>query len=63
MIMRHCLKALGEDTICVIPASCWSIIAGNWPYSSWGSLSEAASTTMQRADSRSGRRSAVSVAG
>ncbi len=34
MIMRHCLKALGEDTICVIPASCWSIIAGNWPYSS-----------------------------
>ena len=34
MIMRHSLKALGEDTICVIPASCWSIIAGNWPYSS-----------------------------
>ncbi len=34
MIMRHCLKALGEDTICVIHASCWSIIAGNWPYSS-----------------------------
>ncbi len=26
MIMRHCLKALGEDTICVIPASCWSIM-------------------------------------
>ena len=34
MAMRHCLKALGSDTICVIPASCWSIIAGNWPYSS-----------------------------
>ncbi|MFH2132925.1 MAG: thiamine pyrophosphate-dependent enzyme [bacterium] len=34
MIMRHCLKALGPNTICVIPASCWSIIAGNWPYSS-----------------------------
>ncbi|MEE8397720.1 MAG: thiamine pyrophosphate-dependent enzyme [Desulfobacterales bacterium] len=33
MIMRHCLKALGADTICVIPASCWSIIAGQWPYS------------------------------
>ncbi len=33
MIMRHCLKALGKDTVCVIPASCWSIIAGNWPYS------------------------------
>ncbi|MCP4752733.1 MAG: 3-methyl-2-oxobutanoate dehydrogenase subunit beta [Proteobacteria bacterium] len=33
MIMRHCLKALGRNTICVIPASCWSIIAGNWPYS------------------------------
>ncbi|MCP4757366.1 MAG: pyruvate synthase subunit beta [Proteobacteria bacterium] len=32
MIMRHCLKALGSNTICVIPASCWSIIAGNWPY-------------------------------
>ncbi|MBC8259748.1 MAG: 3-methyl-2-oxobutanoate dehydrogenase subunit beta [SAR324 cluster bacterium] len=32
MIMRHCLKALGEDTVCVIPASCWTIIAGNWPY-------------------------------
>lgn len=34
MIMRHALKALGPDTVCVIPASCWSIIAGNWPYSS-----------------------------
>ncbi len=34
IIMRHCLKALGRETVCVIPASCWSIIAGNWPYSS-----------------------------
>ncbi|MBT4268475.1 MAG: pyruvate synthase subunit beta [Deltaproteobacteria bacterium] len=34
MIMRHCLKALGPDTICVIPACCWTIIAGNWPYCS-----------------------------
>jgi len=32
IIMRHCLKALGGNTICVIPACCWSIIAGNWPY-------------------------------
>jgi pyruvate/2-oxoacid:ferredoxin oxidoreductase beta subunit len=34
MTMRHCLKALGRNTICVIPACCWSIIAGNWPYNS-----------------------------
>lgn len=32
--MRYALKALGEDTIVVIPASCWSIIAGFFPYSS-----------------------------
>jgi pyruvate/2-oxoacid:ferredoxin oxidoreductase beta subunit len=34
MIMRHVLKALGPDTIVVIPACCWTIIAGNFPYSS-----------------------------
>lgn len=34
MVMRHALKALGSNTICTIPACCWSIIAGNWPYSS-----------------------------
>lgn len=34
MIMRYCLKALGENTIAVIPACCWTIIAGNFPYSS-----------------------------
>ena len=34
IIMRHCLKVLGKNTIAVIPACCWSIIAGNWPYSS-----------------------------
>lgn len=34
IIMRHCLKALGKNTIVVIPACCWTIIAGNWPYSS-----------------------------
>lgn len=32
MIMRHCLKALGPDTIVVIPACCWTIISGNFPY-------------------------------
>jgi len=31
--MRHVLKALGEETIVVIPACCWSIIAGPYPYS------------------------------
>jgi len=34
MVMRHALKAMGHNTVCVIPASCWSIIAGNWPYTS-----------------------------
>lgn len=32
--MRLTLKALGEKTTLVIPASCWSIIPGPWPYSS-----------------------------
>ncbi len=32
--MRMTLKALGERTVMVIPASCWSIIPGFWPYSS-----------------------------
>ncbi len=30
--MRHCLKALGQNTIVVIPACCWTIIAGQYPY-------------------------------
>jgi pyruvate/2-oxoacid:ferredoxin oxidoreductase beta subunit len=34
LAMRLTLKALGERTIMVIPASCWSIIPGFWPYSS-----------------------------
>jgi len=34
MAMRHVLKALGKDTIIVIPACCWSIIDGPFPYSS-----------------------------
>jgi len=32
--MRYALKALGEKTMLVIPACCWSIIAGPFPYSS-----------------------------
>jgi pyruvate/2-oxoacid:ferredoxin oxidoreductase beta subunit len=32
--MRLTLKALGEKTVLVIPASCWSIIPGTWPHSS-----------------------------
>ncbi len=29
--MRLALKALGKDTVVVIPACCWSIIDGAWP--------------------------------
>lgn len=32
--MRYTLKALGEETIVVIPASCWSMISGIFPYHS-----------------------------
>jgi pyruvate/2-oxoacid:ferredoxin oxidoreductase beta subunit len=32
--MRLVLKALGPDTVVVLPACCWSIIAGPWPQSS-----------------------------
>jgi pyruvate/2-oxoacid:ferredoxin oxidoreductase beta subunit len=32
--MRFTLKALGEKTVMVFPASCWSIVPGFWPYSS-----------------------------
>jgi len=32
--MRMTLKALGEKTVMVFPASCWSIIPWFWPYSS-----------------------------
>jgi pyruvate ferredoxin oxidoreductase beta subunit/2-oxoisovalerate ferredoxin oxidoreductase beta subunit len=32
--MRLTLKALGEKTVLIIPASCWSIIPGSWPHSS-----------------------------
>ncbi|MEW6231357.1 MAG: 3-methyl-2-oxobutanoate dehydrogenase subunit beta [Chloroflexota bacterium] len=33
LAMRLALKALGSRTILVLPASCWSIIAGPFPYS------------------------------
>jgi len=36
LAMRLVLKALGPDTIVVMPACCWSIIAGPWPQSSLG---------------------------
>ncbi len=29
--MRHALKVLGDETVIVMPASCWSIIAGGLP--------------------------------
>ena len=32
--MRYALKALGDQTMVIIPACCWSIIAGPFPYSS-----------------------------
>ena len=34
MAMRLVLKAMGPRTIVVLPACCWSIIAGPWPQSS-----------------------------
>jgi len=34
LAMRYALKALGPKTMLVIPACCWSIIAGPFPYSS-----------------------------
>lgn len=34
LAMRYALKALGDNTIVVIPACCWTIIAGPFPYTS-----------------------------
>lgn len=34
LAMRYALKALGKETILIIPACCWSIIDGAFPYSS-----------------------------
>ena len=36
LTMRHALKALGENTILVIPACCWAVIDGPFPYTSVG---------------------------
>jgi pyruvate ferredoxin oxidoreductase beta subunit/2-oxoisovalerate ferredoxin oxidoreductase beta subunit len=33
--MRLTLKALGEKTVLVLPASCWSVVPGPWPHSSF----------------------------
>lgn len=33
LAMRYILKALGEKTVIVMPACCWSVIAGPFPYS------------------------------
>ncbi len=33
LAMRYALKALGKDTIVVMPACCWTIIDGPFPYS------------------------------
>ena len=30
--MRYALKALGDDTVIILPACCWSIIGGPFPY-------------------------------
>ncbi|MEO0270275.1 MAG: thiamine pyrophosphate-dependent enzyme [candidate division WOR-3 bacterium] len=34
IIMRHVLRALGKNTITTIPACCWTIIDGPYPYHS-----------------------------
>lgn len=34
LAMRLALKALGDDVVVIIVASCWSVIAGPFPYSS-----------------------------
>ena len=36
LAMRYALKALGRDVILVLPACCWSVIDGPFPYSSVG---------------------------
>ncbi|HOX07398.1 MAG TPA: thiamine pyrophosphate-dependent enzyme [Planctomycetota bacterium] len=32
LAMRHFLRAMGPETVVVIPACCWAIIAGQFPY-------------------------------
>ncbi len=36
LAMRYALKALGRKTIMAIPACCWSVIDGPFPYSAAG---------------------------
>jgi len=36
LAMRYALKALGRNTMLIIPACCWSVIDGPFPYSSVG---------------------------
>lgn len=36
LALRYALKALGKETIIIIPACCWSVIDGPFPYSSAG---------------------------
>jgi pyruvate/2-oxoacid:ferredoxin oxidoreductase beta subunit len=36
LAMKLALRGLGERTMVVIPACCWSIIVGVWPYSTLG---------------------------
>ena len=36
LALRYALKALGRETIVIIPACCWSVIDGPFPYSSAG---------------------------
>ena len=36
IIMRHALKVLGRNTIMTIPACCWAVIDGPFPYSTVG---------------------------
>ena len=34
IIMKHALNAIGPDMVLVVPACCWTIISGNFPYTS-----------------------------
>ncbi len=34
IIMKHALQAIGSDMVLVVPACCWTIISGNFPYTS-----------------------------
>ena len=60
--MRHALKALGRNTVLTIPACCWTVIDGPFPYSSVGvpNLHTAFATA---ASTASGIRAAFDVLG